>query len=233
MKKKMTRTFSLFLALTLLFAAFPAVYSAASDGSTKTEPKSDLSDADKGDIVTFGSYEQNNEDDGTEPIEWKVIDRDGDKLLLFSVYSLDYQRYHSTRASTTWADSDIRQWLNEDFFSDAFSAEEQAKIVTVTNSNEDDYKTGEDTDDQVFLLSVHQIKYTGSAKSMRAQPTPYAASKGAARNRGGYGWYWLRTVVNQTNAAFVPGIGDYDISGYYITYGGGIRPAVWVDRSLF
>lgn len=240
MKKHMKRTISLFLALTLLFAAFPAVYTSAATsygkGGTKTEAKSkaktDLSDARKGDIVLFGSYEQNDEDDGTEPIKWKVIDRDGDQLLLFSVYTLDYQRYHCTQAGTTWADSDIREWLNEDFFEDAFSEEEQEKIIPVTNSNEDDYKTGEDTDDLVFLLSVSEIKLTGSARSMRAEPTAYAANKGAAHNREGYGWYWLRSIVTKTKAAYVPGVGGYEVEGYSITYGGGIRPAIWVDRSL-
>lgn len=225
-KTSIRRTFALCLALALLFAAFPAVQSFASG-----EAKTDLSEARKGDVVIFGSYEQNDKDDGTEPIEWKVIDRDGDKLLLFSVYTLDYQRYHSTQAGTTWADSDIRKWLNEDFFEDAFNEEEQEKVIPVTNSNEKEYKTGEDTEDLVFLLSASEIKYTGSAKSMITKPTAYAAGKGAAHNRNGNGWYWLRSVTSKTKAAFVPGVGGYDIGGYTITYGGGVRPAVWVDAS--
>ena len=238
MNNKRKRTLALCLALALLFAAFPAVYSSAATsygkGGTKTESKnqSDLSNARKGDFVYFGSYEQNDKDDGTEPIKWKVIDRDDDYLLLFSVYTLDYQRYHEIQDRTTWADSDIRQWLNEDFFEEAFSEEEREKIVPVTNEN-DDYRGGEDTDDLVFLLSISQIQCLGSAKSMITSPTTYAANKGAAHNRNGNGWYWLRTATAKAKASFVAGVGGFDVKGYPITYGGGIRPAIWVDRSLF
>ena len=44
--------------------------------------------------VLFGSYEQDGDAaNGKEPIEWLVLDRDGDKALLLSKYALDHQSF--------------------------------------------------------------------------------------------------------------------------------------------
>lgn len=235
MSSNFKKVFALCLAFILFFTVFPSVQPQAAKSygkNSSAEKKSDVSGVRKGDTIYFGSYEQNNKDDGTEPIEWKIIDRDDDYVLALSVYTLDYQRYHGIQETITWADSDIREWLNEDFYEDAFSADEQEKIVAVTNDNSS-YKTGEDTDDLVFLLSIDQVKILGSANAMRAKPTAYAAAHGAAHNHDGYGWYWLRTVTGKTTAAFVAGGKNSGFSrdGYVITYGGGIRPAIWIDIS--
>ena len=46
-----------------------------------------------GDMIEFGSYEQdNNEANGTEPIEWRVLDVSDGNPLLISVYGLDTKR---------------------------------------------------------------------------------------------------------------------------------------------
>ena len=48
-----------------------------------------------GSSVYFGSYEQDNDtEDGAEPIEWLVLAVDNDKALLLSRYALDCQPYN-------------------------------------------------------------------------------------------------------------------------------------------
>lgn len=48
-----------------------------------------------GDIVTFGHYDQdNNEDNGAEPIQWEVIDIQDGKALLLSRYVIDNASYN-------------------------------------------------------------------------------------------------------------------------------------------
>ncbi len=88
-----------------------------------------------GSIITFGAYEQDNDlTNGKEPIEWIVLDVDKktNRALVISRYGLDARAYHSGDWDTqypTWEKSEIREWLNNDFLSAAFTAEEQKGIV--------------------------------------------------------------------------------------------------------
>ena len=85
------RTLCLILALAAILCAGPV---SAAAGSGSYSP---------GDIVTFGEYEQDhNRQNGAEPIEWIVLDTDGDYLFLVSRYILDRQRYNKDKESTTW-----------------------------------------------------------------------------------------------------------------------------------
>lgn len=71
----------------------------------------------KGDIIVFGHYEQdNNLKNGPEPIEWIVLAKDTNKILLISKYVLDYLPYDSMPSGLGWKYSTIRKWLNNDFF---------------------------------------------------------------------------------------------------------------------
>ncbi len=143
---------------------------------------SDLSNASVGDIVYFGSYEQDYDKEGPEPIEWRVLDDDESGLLLISEYVIDEQRYHdedSYELEITWEDSYIRKWLNDDFINSAFNEEERSHIrnTSLSNPSSYDYYTsvnatndryeygadgGNDTIDKVFLLSYEELfKYFG------------------------------------------------------------------------
>ena len=128
-----------------------------------------------GDMILFGRYEQdNNLDNGTEPIEWLVLDvsEDGKQALLISKYGLDVKQYNTSYEKKTWETCSLRTWLNTDtteeksFLSTAFTEDEQKKILTtaVDNSSSQgfDWTTegastnpsgGNDTQDRIFLLS--------------------------------------------------------------------------------
>lgn len=102
-----------------------------------------------GDVVEFGNYEQDdNESNGTEPIEWIVLDTDGSKALLLSKYVLAEDFYDlDSNSQTSWYTSDLFQWLNSNFKNEVFSDEEKGQIV---NSEYGD----------VFLLSFDEaVKY--------------------------------------------------------------------------
>jgi ABC-type antimicrobial peptide transport system permease subunit len=90
-----------------------------------------LKQSEIGDIVTFGHYEQdNNQEDGKEKIEWIVLDKKDNKALLISKYALDCQPYHKVREPITWGNCTLRRWLNNAFLHTAFSAKEQSIIPT-------------------------------------------------------------------------------------------------------
>ena len=92
----------------------------------QAEEQTETFHVDIGSFVTFGRYEQDgNPDNGTEKIEWIVLDVQDGKCLLLSRYCLDSKPYHSKGKTITWKDSALRKWLNSDFLDSAFLPAEQ------------------------------------------------------------------------------------------------------------
>ena len=118
------------------------------------------------DTYLFGSYLQDEKSEKS-PIEWIVLDNDieNNKILLFSRYILCLERYNNIKEDVTWETSSIREWLNEEFYNNAFNKTEQERILISRLYNNYDKgvllsKTngGNDTDDKVFLLSEKEIE---------------------------------------------------------------------------
>lgn len=127
-----------------------------------------LKDAKIGDIVQMGTYEQDGDAETEDPICWDVLDKDGDAVLLISHDVIAYQRFSDSRKCVIWEDSEIRTWLNQEFYAEAFDEEEQASIRETTLENlstvgfaahvdpSGDVQVREsrpDTKDKIFLLS--------------------------------------------------------------------------------
>lgn len=190
-----------------------------------------------GSIVTFGNYEQDNDpEDGYEPLEWVVLDQKEDRILLLSRYVIDGKRYHSVYADITWENCDLRDWLNHEFFRTAFSEKQQEQIIETDVKNSDNKKYdiygGNDTCDHVFLLSLEEVgKYTGSNRERKAIATKYAQEQGVWSNKDDESAYWcLRSPGSSTNcAAYVHDYGGVDELGYSVGDDtDGVRPALWV-----
>ncbi len=116
-------------------------------------------DAKAGDIIIFGSYEQDNDlSNGNEDIEWLVLDNTDGKLLVISKEVLNYMRYSNT--TTVWEYSDLRTWLNGEFYDTAFTDDEKSNIAlsVVDNPGNPYYGTsaGTGTNDNVFCLSYDE-----------------------------------------------------------------------------
>lgn len=75
-----------------------------------------------GETVTFGSCRN--------PAEWTVLEKNGDSLLLLSRRAVGISRYNADSTDTTWEKSDIRQWLNGEYFESAFGTREKALILS-------------------------------------------------------------------------------------------------------
>ena len=202
-----------------------------------------FADAVVGDTVIFGSYEQDDDaSNGKESIEWLVLAKKHDGLLVVSRYALDCQRYHTEYANVTWENCTLRKWLNEDFLNSAFSDGEKAMIPTLTVSADKnpDYSTepGNDTKDRVFLLSIAEAtKYFKNDEERMCVPTAYAKIDGAYTS-GDYikdgavtCWWWLRSPgLSQEIAAYVLYDGSVNCYGFNAYYGlGFVRPAIWID----
>ena len=188
-----------------------------------------------GDIVYFGTYEQDNDtSNGKENIEWLVLAKENNRVLVISDKALDCQTYNSSITSVTWETCTLRKWLNNDFINAAFTAEERAKIPTVTVSAdknpEYDTDPGNATKDRVFLLSIVETeKYFASYLKMRCIPTEYAISNGASDSYTNC-WWWLRSPgISQDLAASVYFDGDVHEYGNNVDCANlAVRPALWI-----
>lgn len=92
-------------------------YSSTSLLVVSPEDLPDYSDYHVGDIIVFGTYEQDgNLENGAEPIEWIVINETDDDLLLMSKYILDAMAYKSIDDKTSWKTSELRRFLVGEFY---------------------------------------------------------------------------------------------------------------------
>lgn len=187
-----------------------------------------------GETIEFGNYPQ--EEDGTEkPIEWIVMKNEGNQVLLLSKYVLDAKPYDEWEA-VTWQTSDIRQWLNNEFYTTAFNKSEKAKIQTSLIKNEDNSEHGtsgeNDTEDKVFLLSEKEAETLFSNDDERiAKATGYAEKSGVYVNEKKESVWWLRSPgYSSSRAAEVSEYGWVDQDGPSVYCSdGGVRPALHLN----
>lgn len=191
-----------------------------------------------GDILYFGSYEQDNDfTNGTEPIEWVVLDIQDNKAFVISKYGLDGNVFNTEEVSVTWETCTLRTWLNDVFFNSAFSPAEQTLIAEslVTADKNPKYGTppGNDTIDRVFLLSVLEAeKYYHTNQKRVCTPTAYAVANGTfALNEKGDCRWWLRTPGGNWPGSCAV-VNNRGVIEYYgirnVSPGGAVRPVMWV-----
>jgi hypothetical protein len=201
-----------------------------------------------GNIIEFGAYEQDNDmSNGKEPIEWLVLERDGNKILVISKYALDAQPYNDNdEFDTTWERCTLRTWMNGTFFKEAFNIAErkmiQTTLVTADKYPKYDTDPGNDTNDKIFLLSRDEVdnKYFTFTLYGERKCVPTAYAK--ARFTWTYAFdaytedgettchWWLRSPgKDQFRAAKVGIHGDTDNVGDFVLSGACVRPAMWID----
>ena len=119
-----------------------------------------------------------------EPIKWRVLNRNGNDAFLLADVALDDQKYNTNYedVDVTWETSSMRSWLNgygasvnqsktdyskKNFINSAFTFTQKNAIKTtsVVNNNNINYGTtgGNNTSDQVFLLSTSEVYNTDTA----------------------------------------------------------------------
>lgn len=202
---------------------------------------SDFSNAQIGDNITYGSYEQdNNTENGKEPIEWLVLDKQNGKILVISKQALDRQPYHSVYyEDTTWEKCTLRTWLNDDFINNAFTNHEQARIpsvkVTVALDTYSSTDFGNDTMDKIFLLSQDEAnKYFALDEDKQCTSTAYTMSQGAIHEAeyGNNCYWWLRsqhTNGDNQSALAVTYSGKLNNGSKVYSVGVAVRPVMWIE----
>lgn len=208
-----------------------------------------VSKAKVNDYVFFGSYEQDGDpSNGSEPIEWIVLDKQGGKILLLSRYGLDLQQYSDNAADISWENSDIRSWLNETFVNAAFNKEDLNEILQttllntqITNESEGlDSETREEVDleegkqslsfqktrDRVFLLSKQELEtYFPDEDTRTCLISKYVLDQ-LDKNES---VWWLR-LIDADNTGDIQCVSGKDGLFKVSSYNDKniVRPAIWI-----
>jgi len=200
--------------------------------------------------IKFGKYEQdNNISNGKEDIEWLVIDESVENLLLLSKSVLDILPYDTKLTNVydqeilikvaTWEKSSLREWLNKEFFDEAFSDEEKNKVIASSvkngftygiNNSYEPIDTGNDTTDKVYILSRDECrKYLGFenggiCESYKAYFTKSAAAKFAEESKKDRLALWHKEkeygedVDNSLSEYWLRGHAEFTLRGAYEFY---------------
>ncbi len=198
-----------------------------------------MRDVSAGDLVTFGAYEQDkSEKNGKESIQWLVLEKEEDRILVISKDCLDCRPYFGYYTNINWSNSSARAWLNGLFKADAFTCAQQERILPTINSTlikADGSKGYEETEDSLFLFSIEEItKYLPTEADRQAKNSPYAELWGAYSGKNGYAMWWLRDPGSSNNmaASFVNYEGQISKNGSDVNRTNfAMRPAMWIDIS--
>lgn len=132
-------------------------------------PRIDQNEVVSWDCLYYGNYWQedtNNdgkvdEKDEKQPIKWRVLSIENNTAFLLADRSLASRpNIDEEKGETSWENSEVRKWLNNDFYNDAFSEEEKQGVVLKTLDNTEDtkgYQSGNSTQDKVALLSLREL----------------------------------------------------------------------------
>lgn len=194
----------------------------------------DFQSLDVGDQLVLGTYEQdNNMQNGQEGIEWVVLARDGNKVLVISKYAIDCLPYNKIYSEVSWANCTLRTHLNFDFIHRAFTPEEQKLLVTTKVSPDPHPEKpwtdqGSSTKDKVFLLSVAEANQYGIS-GRRWTSTAYTLAQAGTYKKVCEDWLRLRTSFsNQITASVIQEDGSVD-HGIDVHYACCIRPVMWLS----
>ena len=155
-----------------------------------------------GDIISFGAY------------EWRVLDIRDDHALIITKDIIMQKRFDSD--SSIWVNSEIRAYLNDDFYN-SFTSENRVRIrETQLKIVGQEY-----TLDNVFLLSIQEaVEYFENNDTARKALFNSSAA-----------WWWLRSPFHSHHVYYVSSKGTlclewHDNPVHYDD--GGVRPALWL-----
>lgn len=184
--------------------------------------------------ITFGHYPQGADSTEKAPIVWDVLKEEGDKMLVLSHKCLEYRVFNDGQKQANWGKSELRRWLNDEFISEAFNAEEHKQIL-LTKVKEKRVKA---TEDRVFVLSEEEFNLVGR-DNRSAFPTAYArrqySDKLGRPYKEPYAFWWLRTrgfdVKEGYDLVHVCANGSLNaFARSDSSHPNGIRPAMWVKK---
>jgi hypothetical protein len=175
---------------------------------------------------------------------WRVLAVEDGKVLVITEDIIEVRHYFVGSADITWEDCNVREWLNDAFYS-GFPEDLKLRVAdtAVVNSAPVAGRAsgGNDTTDKVFLLSVEEAeRYFPDDAARRAKVDIDGHILAAVCTANGldesflpadkYWFWWLRTPGEYGyQARTVDGDGAIYDEGHTVYYtDGGVRPAMWI-----
>lgn len=158
---------------------------------------------------------------------WQLLDIQNNEALFITDDIIELKPYHTSSQTTWWIESDIRNYLNGEFYN-KFSEQEKLKIAQTQvktpahNGNSGGYPSF----DKIFLLSMEEVE--------KYFPTAYGEDQFGNKNRvAKYQnqpfWWWLRQPgFSHEQAVIVYTDGKIEPYGATINSVLGVRPAMWL-----
>lgn len=198
--------------------------------------KYDFSKVKKFDEVKFGAFEQDFDyTNGKEPIEWIVLDKTKESIVLMSKYTLDYLPYNVKDTAVTWESCSLRKWLNKMFIDEAFNKTEQGMLKTSKITNKDNpvfnIPGGKDTKDKVYLLSLEDVTNPDYGFSDDYNVLDDNRGCSISQNKFARWCYWLRTPGETTaRAMYVTVAGRVYPNGDVVnSFENAVHPVICID----
>lgn len=183
---------------------------------------------DSGDyIIKFGMYEG-------EDLYWRILRNNADKVYCLCEYGIRSDTFmdEGHDDSCYWEDSQIRQWLNNEFYQEVFSDQEKKHLVTIQTEKETMFSSA--TFDTVFLMSAAEASYllpSSRERCLKGTPDEISLTQryGVYEYEGD--WWWLRTSgLKRDSFCCVSPTGEIDRNGEWgHSIVCAIRPAIVVD----
>lgn len=143
-------------------------------------------------VITLGTW------DG-KPIEWLVLCENDFDMLVISEISLGKKQY-SAAGNSNWASSDIRHYLNNNFYKSNFTEDEKKRIMNI-------YLNDACTKDNIFLISISESdSYLSSDEVSKrgywCTRTPYDSTQ-VRRYQSWWGWNTSRAEYETYPAMWI------------------------------
>lgn len=143
---------------------------------------------DVGDIIPFGQYKWKKT---SAPIEWIIVGSTKKEYLLLSRCWIKEMPFYSGKLGKKefvgWSKSDVRKWLNDEFYSNSFDENERKRICLKKLKNVND----DDTEDHIWIPSEKESGYVYKIKDFSEREKELLQFRYGG-NRGAYDAEMLR-----------------------------------------
>lgn len=161
-----------------------------------------------------------------EPIHWKVLSNDSDGVTVLAERNLDTSMYNRINASQSWNESYLHNWLNEKFYSTAFSDDEKSAINSTKHYNSVNQTGNEDNDVSTDKLWIPTSAEYDNFTIDNTISTAYARCNGYNSDS------WINTIDNRGFIRYKNKHKSYDSYEYSLPteYGVGVRPMMALSK---
>ena len=213
--------------------------------------KEKIRNTEVGETFLLGATEQdNNLENGIEPIEWVVLDKTESKIFVVSKKVLEYLTFSKWESMSgadgvmymepqnyfTWKleRNQQRAWLLNELYENGFTENEKLVILQTHNESPSwrDYDPEEGSNDYLYIPSKEDVENYMSDLSVRqAKMTVYVAEKAKKfiDDSNYIGWSLRTEGTSPKYSKQITANGE--ISEMYTNVANGVRPVMWLDIS--